>query len=58
MDTMINQLVRLPGGFKGDTCQHSAKKDGIYKVIDYDVHRNVHCKILSITKSATSGKVF
>ena len=56
MDTLINQLVRLPGGFKGDI--FSDKKGNLWKKIRIkksEKHTNGHAQKIRIVQVLTNN---
>ena len=56
MDTMINQLVRLPGGFKGDIFREKMKlmDKNTYKKIQ-ETHTNGHAQKIRIVQVLTNN---
>ena len=56
MDTMINQLVRLPGGFKGDIFREKMKlmDKNTYKKIR-ETHTNGHAQKIRIVQVLTNN---
>ena len=56
MDTMINQLVRLPGGFKGDILREKMllMEKNTYKKIR-ETHTNGHAQKIRIVQVLTNN---
>ena len=56
MDTMINQLVRLPGGFKGDIFREEIllMEKNTYKKIR-ETHTNGHAQKIRIVQVLTNN---